>query len=108
MTSTLFIDKQTVIPADWANDVDFAVYTKLRDVSSSITNGDASKTLIVGTDGRSQRWTVTLTATRTATLSLVNAVAGNSFIITRDATSVGNFLLNVVAASLTIMALATG
>ena len=59
----------------------------------SSDRGDASQTLVVGTDAPTQRWATTLTANRTVTLSTTGAANGDHFRIVR--TGLGVFTLDV-------------
>lgn len=63
--------------------------------SVSADNGDAAKTITVGTDVEVQRWNTPLTAARAVTLSTTGAYNGAKFRIVRTAAATGAFNLNV-------------
>ena len=71
-------------------------------------NGDASATLVVGTDEETQYWGTALTEDRTATLSTTGAWNGARFRIARTEAAIGNFALNVVVGSSRLLRLAPG
>lgn len=74
----------------------------------SADKGDASATLTVGTSERTSRWSTTLTAERTATLSTTGAYTGARMSVVRTEAATGNFSLSVLVGSTSLMRLAPG
>lgn len=63
--------------------------------TASPNRGDASVTLVPGTDHEEQPFRSTLTANRTVTLSTTGALNGHRFRVTRNAVTPGNFTLDI-------------
>jgi hypothetical protein len=66
---------------------------RLSTLGVSADRGDASVTIVAGTDRQTQRFATTLTANRTVTLSTTGAVNGDKFRVVR--TGLGSFTLAV-------------
>lgn len=72
----------------------------------SADNGDAAKTLTVGTSEPTQRWNTPLTGARAVALSTTGALAGSRFRVVREAGATGAFALNVGTGPLKALAAA--
>src|SRR5690606_38760821 len=70
-------------------------------------NGDAAKTLTVGTSAQTQLWDTELTADRAVTLSTAGAHPGARFRLVRGAGATGSFNLNIGTGPLKALASAS-